>query len=87
MNLVLSMLCALRHRYDVMRIGLLSDINHLAMVTLGWANTGLLNYCQMNTRGNGSEFVIGHIDGTLELRGVLSAEGWWLAMGPGNASW
>jgi hypothetical protein len=31
---------------------------------------------------NGDKLIVGHVDGTLELRGVLSAEGWWLAIGP-----
>ena len=63
-------------------IGLYRNINALAMATLGWANTGLLNHSELGRATMAAKLIIGHVDGTLELRGVLSAEGWWLAIGP-----
>jgi hypothetical protein len=66
----------------VTAIRLYRDINVLTMATLGWANTWLLNHMEFGTRYDGSQLIIRHVDGALELRGVLSAEGWWLAIGP-----
>jgi hypothetical protein len=40
------------------------------------------DYCEPSLGHDGCELIVGHIDGALELGGVLSAEGWRLAIGP-----
>ena len=41
-----------------------------------------LHYGQLGLLDNSHRLIVGHVDGTLELRGVLSAERWCLAIGP-----
>jgi hypothetical protein len=45
------------------------------------ANSPSLNHAESSLGYDGSKLVVGHVDGTLELRGVLRAEGRWLAIG------